>query len=157
MTDENKPAPQTLAPEGIDPSGGYGEGARLYKSGPWEAGLPTQGYQLALTPAQLYRRAIPAIEDEARRADEIHVAGYTDGIGSEAVNAGLARARAEAIQSLLVKRGIPPERIFVSWHGAGRYLADNATEQGRAMNRRVEVLFVRSSRGGQDRERYSAR
>lgn len=97
------------------------------------------------------------IEDEARRADEIHVAGYTDGIGSEAVNAGLARARAEAIQSLLVKRGIPPERIFVSWHGAGRYLADNATEQGRAMNRRVEVLFVRSSRGGQDRERYSAR
>jgi gluconate 2-dehydrogenase gamma chain len=66
-------------------AGAYGQGARLYKSGPWEAGLPTQGYQLALTPAQLYRRAIPAIEDEARRR-----AG--DG-GGEPGNTKQARAR----------------------------------------------------------------
>ena len=97
------------------------------------------------------------LEEEAGRADEIHVAGYADGVGSEAANTSVARARAEAIQSLLVKRGIAPERIFVSWQGTGNYLADNGTEEGRAMNRRVEVLFVRSPRAGVDRERRGAR
>lgn len=97
------------------------------------------------------------LENEALGADEVHIAGYTDGIGSESQNADLARSRAEAIQSLLVKRGVPPGRIFLTWHGAGRYLADNDSEQGRAMNRRAEVLFVRQAKGGQSRERYSAR
>lgn len=97
------------------------------------------------------------LESEAMGADEVHIAGYADGVGSESHNAGLARTRAEAIQSLLVKRGVPPARIFITWHGTGRYLADNDTEQGRAMNRRAEVLFVRNARGVQTRERYSAR
>ncbi|WP_406854543.1 gluconate 2-dehydrogenase subunit 3 family protein [Alsobacter sp. KACC 23698] len=47
-------------------AGAYGQGARLYKSGPWEQGAPTQGYQLALTPAQLYRTAIAALEEQLR-------------------------------------------------------------------------------------------
>ncbi len=97
------------------------------------------------------------LEQEAEEADEIHVTGFADAQGSEAVNAELARGRAEAIQALLIKRGIPAQRIVVNWHGRGRYLADNATEQGRAMNRRVEVLFVRAGREGLDHERYSAR
>lgn len=97
------------------------------------------------------------LENEALGADEVHIAGYTDGIGSESQNADLARGRAEAIQSLLVKRGVPPGRIFLTWHGTGRYLAENDSEQGRAMNRRAEVLFVRQAKGGQSRERYSAR
>ena len=97
------------------------------------------------------------IEEEALQADEIQITGFTDSQGSEPSNTDLARARAEAIQALLVKRGVPPRRIVVAWHGVGRYLADNTTEEGRAMNRRVEVLFIRSKRGGQDRERYSAR
>lgn len=97
------------------------------------------------------------LEAEALTADEVHIAGFTDGVGSEANNAGLARARAEMVQSLLIKRGVPPGRIFTTWHVAGRYLADNDTEEGRAMNRRAEVFFVRSARGAQTRERYSAR
>ena len=97
------------------------------------------------------------LETEALGADEIHIAGFTDGVGSEPQNTGLARARAEAIQALLVKRGVPPGRIFVTWHGAGRYLAGNDTEQGRAVNRRAEITLVQNARGGQSRERYSSR
>ena len=37
---------------------GWGKGERLYNHGPWKKGLPTQGYQLALTPAELYRVCI---------------------------------------------------------------------------------------------------
>jgi gluconate 2-dehydrogenase gamma chain len=37
---------------------GWGKGERLYQSGPWKKGLPTQGYQLPLTPANLYKVAI---------------------------------------------------------------------------------------------------
>src|SRR5262249_18576869 len=39
-------------------AGAWGKGARLYKDGPWQRGTPNQGYQLPLTPAELYRAAI---------------------------------------------------------------------------------------------------
>ena len=39
-------------------AGGWGKGERLYMQGPWKQGVPSQGYQLPLTPAELYRTAI---------------------------------------------------------------------------------------------------
>jgi gluconate 2-dehydrogenase gamma chain len=57
-----------LTPNGVDLgiavfvdralAGGWGKGDRLYKEGPWQTGTPNQGYQLALTPAELYRAGI---------------------------------------------------------------------------------------------------
>lgn len=44
--------------------GAWGAGERLYRSGPWQAGAPTQGYQLPFTPAELFRTAIAAINKE---------------------------------------------------------------------------------------------
>ena len=41
-------------------AGGWGKGERLYQQGPWKQGLPSQGYQLPLTPAELYRAGIAA-------------------------------------------------------------------------------------------------
>ena len=41
-------------------AGGWGKGDRLYMQGPWKVGTPNQGYQLPLTPAELYRAGIPA-------------------------------------------------------------------------------------------------
>jgi gluconate 2-dehydrogenase gamma chain len=48
-------------------SGAYGQGARLYLSGPFAEGTPTQGYQLPLTPAELYRVAIADVNDYCAR------------------------------------------------------------------------------------------
>ena len=42
-------------------AGSWGKGARLYMQGPWKQGHPNQGYQLPLTPAELYRAGIPAV------------------------------------------------------------------------------------------------
>jgi gluconate 2-dehydrogenase gamma chain len=44
--------------------GAWGAGERLYRSGPWQPGAPTQGYQLPFTPAELFRNAIRAINRE---------------------------------------------------------------------------------------------
>jgi gluconate 2-dehydrogenase gamma chain len=49
-------------------AGAWGAGERLYRSGPWRAGAPTQGYQLPYTPAELYRTALRGIRADLERA-----------------------------------------------------------------------------------------
>jgi len=53
-------------PEYIDKqlAGAWGAGARLYRSGPWRQGTPSQGYQLPFTPAELFRNALRALNDK---------------------------------------------------------------------------------------------
>jgi gluconate 2-dehydrogenase gamma chain len=51
-------------------AGAWGAGERLYRSGPWQAGKPTQGYQLPFTPAELFRNALRAINDELRKNNQ---------------------------------------------------------------------------------------
>ena len=48
-------------------AGGWGKGDRLYMQGPWKQGTPSQGYQLPLTPAQLYRAGIEATNAHCRK------------------------------------------------------------------------------------------
>jgi gluconate 2-dehydrogenase gamma chain len=48
-------------------AGGWGKGDRLYMQGPWKQGAPSQGYQLPLTPAQLYRAGIEATNAHCRK------------------------------------------------------------------------------------------
>src|SRR5689334_8681330 len=45
-------------------AGAWGAGERLYRSGPWQGGAPTQGYQLPYTPAELFRNALRGIHDD---------------------------------------------------------------------------------------------
>jgi gluconate 2-dehydrogenase gamma chain len=49
-------------------NGAWGAGERLYRSGPWQPGTPSQGYQLPFTPAELFRTALSAINKELARA-----------------------------------------------------------------------------------------
>jgi gluconate 2-dehydrogenase gamma chain len=50
-------------------AGAWGAGERLYRSGPWQKGVPTQGYQLPFTPAELFRNALRAVNDDAKKAN----------------------------------------------------------------------------------------
>lgn len=90
------------------------------------------------------------IEDEANRASFIRITGFADSAGSADLNVALARNRAEAIRGYLVRRGVEPSKIGVSWDGTGGYLGDNTTAAGRALNRRAEILIqtARSSQLG---------
>src|SRR6201993_5028040 len=49
-------------------AGAWGAGERLYRSGPWQPGTPSQGYQLPFTPAELYRTALRVINRELSAA-----------------------------------------------------------------------------------------
>lgn len=81
------------------------------------------------------------IEDAASAASFIRITGFADGAGSSRINVSLARTRAYTIRDYLVRRGVEPGRIWVGWSGTGGYLGDNATAEGRALNRRAEVLI----------------
>jgi gluconate 2-dehydrogenase gamma chain len=76
LVDHMVPADE-LSPKGTDIginiyidralAGGWGKGERLYMQGPWKRGVPSQGYQLPLTPAQLYRAGIEATNAHCRK------------------------------------------------------------------------------------------
>lgn len=65
--------------------------------------------------------------------------GHTDSTGPEAYNKDLSLKRAQAVQKVLVDRGISADRIGVRGLGENEPLASNSTESGRALNRRVEI------------------
>lgn len=68
------------------------------------------------------------------------VEGHTDSIGTEAYNQRLSERRANAVRDVLVNQyGINGSRVNSVGYGESRPVADNATEQGRAINRRVEA------------------
>lgn len=68
----------------------------------------------------------------------LEVIGHTDAQGSRASNLALSLARAQAVKSYLVNRGLVAERIATSGMGPDQPVADNTTEAGRARNRRIE-------------------
>jgi len=68
--------------------------------------------------------------------------GYTDSIGSDAYNQALSVRRADAVKAYLTSKGIEPARIYAEGKGKSDPIATNATEAGRAKNRRVQVEAV---------------
>jgi OOP family OmpA-OmpF porin len=70
----------------------------------------------------------------------IQVTGYTDSVGSEEYNQELSMRRAQAAQEYLVSNGVDQKRIVLSGMGESNPIASNDTADGRAQNRRVEVV-----------------
>jgi outer membrane protein OmpA-like peptidoglycan-associated protein len=74
----------------------------------------------------------------------LDIAGHTDNLGSDKTNMALSKARAEAVKSFLVQKGIAENRITIYYFGESKPIASNDTEEGRAKNRRVEFRIVKS-------------
>jgi len=72
----------------------------------------------------------------------IEVAGHTDSTGTDAYNQSLSERRAATVAQYLQSRGISPQRMITVGMGESMPVADNATESGRAANRRVEITMV---------------
>jgi outer membrane protein OmpA-like peptidoglycan-associated protein len=85
------------------------------------------------------------LSEEGNSADRrLLVVGHTDATGSAALNQRLSEKRARAVGQVLQKAGIPANRIYYQGAGSSRPIADNATQQGRSQNRRVEINEVAS-------------
>ena len=79
----------------------------------------------------------------AVKARNLIVEGHTDSQGSESYNQALSQRRAESVRNYLIQRGYPADRIQAVGKGKGSPIADNASAEGRANNRRVEIVIQR--------------
>ena len=70
----------------------------------------------------------------------IYVDGYCDAIGSEEYNLKLSQRRADAVAKYLEDKGIPASRLIARGFGKTNFVASNDTDEGRAQNRRVELV-----------------
>jgi OOP family OmpA-OmpF porin len=78
---------------------------------------------------------------QAQPALKLDVVGHTDNVGDAAANLKLSQRRADAVVTSLVEdHGIDEARLTARGEGLGKPVADNATEEGRAKNRRVELV-----------------
>lgn len=73
-------------------------------------------------------------------AIKLTVEGHTDNVGDPGANKALSESRATAVMGTLTGAGIPGERLSAAGYGQDRPIADNGTEEGRAKNRRVELV-----------------
>lgn len=99
--------------------------------------------------AELLPAAVPALAQAAQllqayRSKGVLVRGYTDSSGSRSANLALSRSRALAVCRFFLERGIDADRLSCEGRGAGDPIASNDTVEGRATNRRVEIVLLRS-------------
>jgi OOP family OmpA-OmpF porin len=70
----------------------------------------------------------------------VSIEGHTDWIGTDAYNQGLSERRANSVMNYLVDHGVDASRLSTAGYGESRPIASNQTREGRALNRRVELL-----------------
>jgi outer membrane protein OmpA-like peptidoglycan-associated protein len=74
------------------------------------------------------------------------VEAHTDSKGNKSKNLQLSESRAKSVAAFLAAQGVAPDRMTALGKGSGEPVADNKTKDGRAKNRRIEILFVLSSK-----------
>lgn len=126
----------------LEPAGKTGEslGAQLDKQGK----VDLYGIYFDTDQATLKDASTTVLEQvrallEARPQLRLTVAGHTDAEGGDAHNQALSARRAEAVVAWLAEHGVDLSRLRAEGHGESRPVANNATTEGRALNRRVEI------------------
>ncbi|MBB5209910.1 OmpA family protein [Microbulbifer hydrolyticus] len=84
-------------------------------------------------------KVVQSLRDQTNT--QVEVAGHTDSQGNDSYNLRLSGQRAESVRRYLVQNGISASRITAKGYGETQPVATNATEAGRAQNRRVELTF----------------
>jgi outer membrane protein OmpA-like peptidoglycan-associated protein len=87
------------------------------------------------------------VADALTKLAERHftIEGHTDSTGSVTVNADLSARRANAVRDYLISRGVSADAVSATGVGSQRPIADNKSTEGRAMNRRVEIIVDRTT------------
>jgi outer membrane protein OmpA-like peptidoglycan-associated protein len=97
---------------------------------------------------------LPSAENKLKEVSEalmatkergLTIEGFTDSQGSSSYNQELSQKRAEAVRSYIISRGYEADRIEAKGMGETNPIADNASAEGRANNRRVEIIVERSA------------
>lgn len=102
---------------------------------------PTILFERGTIPAEGYDDHITSIVEFANAYPDayLNIGGYSDSLGSESSNMRMSTRRAKKVYNSLVKAGIDAERLYYEGHGEANPVADNATAEGRRLNRRAVV------------------
>ena len=100
----------------------------------------------ATNQSSLDSRFLPVLDDVARVLGEydrsmVDVIGHTDSSGGDAINQPLSERRASSVAAYLMNNGVIRERLYVAGVSSRNPIASNDTVQGKAQNRRVEILI----------------
>ena len=100
----------------------------------------------ATNQSNLDSRFLPVLDDVARVLQEydrsmVDVIGHTDSSGGDAINQPLSERRASSVASYLMDHGVIRERRYVAGNSSRTPIASNDTAEGKAQNRRVEILI----------------
>ena len=109
--------------------------------------------QFALDKAELMEAShgllneIVGVLKEHADIKKLDILGHTDSDGTDSHNQDLSDRRAKAVLQYLVSHGVDKQRLAARGLGEGQPIADNATEEGKEKNRRVEFLIVEREEG----------
>ena len=108
--------------------------------------VKTSKIEFATGSAVIQKASSPLLDTLATAAKGcpgvVRVEGHTDSVGQPANNQALSQARAAAVRSALVARGLAEQRIVSKGFGADQPVADNTSSDGRSRNRRIEFRVV---------------
>lgn len=102
--------------------------------------LFASGKSELLPSAQEKLSKVAQVLREDRR--KVRIIGHTDSTGTDEKNEALSLRRADAVKKYLTSRGVPDDRIATEGAGETQPVADNKTPEGRATNRRVEIILT---------------
>ena len=79
---------------------------------------------------------------KTKSSKPVAVEGHTDNVGTLEANQTLSEARAKVVRDALLARGVPAERLKAEGFAFQRPMVSNSSEEGRALNRRVEIMIL---------------
>lgn len=91
--------------------------------------------------AQTVLDSVALVVNEYQKT-KLNIIGHTDSTGSASYNMRLSQVRASAVGSYLISQGVNGQRIVTNGAGESQPIASNSNEQGRAQNRRVEIILT---------------
>ena len=135
--------PPARASERYDAAVGR-DGSALFTK-PLSINVPTAGSELsAEAMAVINQQILPQLE--IARTMYARIEGNTDSVGEDEANQALSERRADAIVAYLVGRGIARDRLTARGNGSKNPVDSNKSPEGRARNRRTDVLFIRGGK-----------
>ena len=134
------------------PEGSFNYSLHKWLSGTTDTTVPKRfvfdnlNFETAST--QLTPESVPTVESlvmilKAYPAVAVRLEGHTDSTGDAVANKKLSQDRAIVVKEIIVKSGIPEQRVGTDGYGVEKPIAPNETEEGRAKNRRTELVVVK--------------
>ena len=130
-------------PDNLDKCPGTPKGAKVNQFGCWTLENVLFDFNKHNIKPQFYGFLDEAaVVFEKNPSIKVQIEGNTDSIGTAANNMKISLERAKAVMNYLIKKGVAKDRLSAKGYGFTKPIATNATQEGRALNRRVELTPI---------------